>query len=43
LQGRALEERDPAPRNLVFLIDVSGSMQPPDKLAARPDGDAHAC
>jgi Ca-activated chloride channel family protein len=32
LQGRALEERDPAPRNLVFLIDVSGSMQPPDKL-----------
>jgi len=32
LQGRALEERDPAPRNLVFLIDVSGSMMPPDKL-----------
>jgi Ca-activated chloride channel family protein len=32
LQGRSLEDRDPAPRNLVFLIDVSGSMQPPDKL-----------
>jgi Ca-activated chloride channel family protein len=32
LQGRALESRDPAPRNLVFLIDVSGSMQPADKL-----------
>jgi len=32
LQGRALEDRDPAPRNLVFLIDVSGSMMPPDKL-----------
>ena len=32
LQGRALPDRDPAPRNLVFLIDVSGSMMPPDKL-----------
>jgi Ca-activated chloride channel family protein len=32
LQGRALEARDPAPRNLVFLIDVSGSMMPSDKL-----------
>jgi Ca-activated chloride channel homolog len=32
LQGRALPDRDPAPRNLVFLIDVSGSMTPPDKL-----------
>ena len=32
LQGEAPEERDPAPRNLVFLIDVSGSMKPPDKL-----------
>jgi Ca-activated chloride channel family protein len=32
LQGRALDHRDPAPRNLVFLIDVSGSMTPPDKL-----------
>jgi Ca-activated chloride channel family protein len=32
LRGRALEDRDPAPRNLVFLIDVSGSMMPADKL-----------
>ena len=32
LQGRALEDRDPAPRNLVFLLDVSGSMMPADKL-----------
>ena len=32
LQGRALPDRDPSPRNLVFLIDVSGSMMPPDKL-----------
>ena len=32
LQGRELEDREPSPRNLVFLIDVSGSMMPPDKL-----------
>jgi Ca-activated chloride channel homolog len=32
LQGRAPGDRDPAPRNLVFLLDVSGSMQPLDKL-----------
>ena len=32
LQGRALDARDPASRNLVFLIDVSGSMMPADKL-----------
>ena len=32
LQGRQLPDRDPSPRNLVFLIDVSGSMMPPDKL-----------
>jgi Ca-activated chloride channel family protein len=32
LQGRALEGRDSAPRNLVFLLDVSGSMMPADKL-----------
>jgi len=32
LQGRALGDRDPAPRNLVFLLDVSGSMMPSDKL-----------
>jgi Ca-activated chloride channel family protein len=32
LQGRARADRDPAPRNLVFLLDVSGSMMPADKL-----------
>jgi Ca-activated chloride channel family protein len=32
LQGRAPADRDPAPRNLVFLLDVSGSMMPADKL-----------
>jgi Ca-activated chloride channel family protein len=32
IQARALPAREPAPRNLVFLIDVSGSMTPPDKL-----------
>jgi Ca-activated chloride channel family protein len=32
LQGRDLKDREPAPRNLVFLLDVSGSMMPPDKL-----------
>jgi Ca-activated chloride channel family protein len=32
LRGRELEDRDETPRNLVFLIDVSGSMIPPDKL-----------
>ena len=32
IQGRQMEEREPAPRNLVFLIDVSGSMATPDKL-----------
>ena len=32
IQGRALGDREPAPRNLVFLIDVSGSMMPADKL-----------
>ncbi|HEY1305220.1 MAG TPA: von Willebrand factor type A domain-containing protein [Vicinamibacterales bacterium] len=32
LQGRALPDRDPSPRNLVFLIDVSGSMMPPERL-----------
>jgi Ca-activated chloride channel family protein len=32
LQGRVLEERDVPPRNLVFLLDVSGSMQSLDKL-----------
>lgn len=32
IQGRQIDEKDPAPRNLVFLLDVSGSMQPPDRL-----------
>jgi Ca-activated chloride channel homolog len=32
IQGRALPAREPAPRNLVFLLDVSGSMMSPDKL-----------
>jgi len=32
IQGRQLPPREPAPRNLVFLLDVSGSMMPPDKL-----------
>ena len=32
IQGRQLPPREPAPRNLVFLIDVSGSMTPADKL-----------
>ncbi|HTV01089.1 MAG TPA: von Willebrand factor type A domain-containing protein [Luteitalea sp.] len=32
VRGRALPERDAAPRNLVFLVDVSGSMTSADKL-----------
>jgi Ca-activated chloride channel family protein len=32
VQGRELGDRDSAPRNLVFLLDVSGSMMPSDKL-----------
>jgi Ca-activated chloride channel family protein len=32
VRGRALPERDSAPRNLVFLVDVSGSMMPADRL-----------
>jgi Ca-activated chloride channel family protein len=32
LQGRKLEKEAAPPRNLVFLIDVSGSMQSPQKL-----------
>jgi len=32
IQGRSLPARDSMPRNLVFLIDVSGSMNSPDKL-----------
>src|SRR5688572_12792815 len=32
IQGRQLDAREPAARNLVFLLDVSGSMNEPDKL-----------
>ena len=32
LQGRDTFDADRTPRNLVFLIDVSGSMGPPDRL-----------
>ena len=32
LQGRRGDRREMPPSNLVFLIDVSGSMTPPDKL-----------
>lgn len=32
LQGRHLEARSMLPRNLVFLVDVSGSMNDPNKL-----------
>jgi Ca-activated chloride channel family protein len=32
LRGRALDEENLPPRNLTFLLDVSGSMNSPDKL-----------
>jgi Ca-activated chloride channel family protein len=32
LQAPALKPENTPPRNLVFLLDVSGSMMPPDKL-----------
>jgi Ca-activated chloride channel family protein len=32
IQGRTLDEEDVPPSNLVFLIDVSGSMDEPNKL-----------
>jgi Ca-activated chloride channel family protein len=32
LRGAEIDERDLPPRNLVFLVDVSGSMEPADKL-----------
>jgi Ca-activated chloride channel family protein len=32
IQGRNLEQWKMAPNNLVFLLDVSGSMEPPDRL-----------
>ncbi len=32
IQGRRMDARDLPPSNLVFLVDVSGSMESPDKL-----------
>jgi Ca-activated chloride channel family protein len=32
IRGRETVHEEPARRNLVFLLDVSGSMEPPDKL-----------
>lgn len=32
LQGRSIEQQQAPPSNLVFLVDVSGSMSSPDKL-----------
>ena len=32
IRGRDTVDTAPKPRNLVFLLDVSGSMEPPDKL-----------
>jgi Ca-activated chloride channel family protein len=32
LQGERIDDRDVPPRNLTFLLDVSGSMSSPDKL-----------
>jgi Ca-activated chloride channel family protein len=32
IQGRNLEQWKMAPNNLVFLVDVSGSMEPPERL-----------
>ena len=32
LQGKRIDDRDVPPRNLTFLLDVSGSMASPDKL-----------
>jgi Ca-activated chloride channel family protein len=32
IQGKNLDQWQMAPNNLVFLIDVSGSMQPPERL-----------
>jgi len=37
LQGKRLDMEDLPPANLVFLIDVSGSMQDPDKLPLLKD------
>jgi len=38
LRGRSIPRRDLPPRNLVFLVDVSGSMQSPEKLPLVKDG-----
>jgi Ca-activated chloride channel family protein len=38
LRARELPRDTEAPRNLVFLVDVSGSMQSPDKLALLKQG-----
>jgi Ca-activated chloride channel homolog len=38
LQGRRVPDRDVPPRNLVFLIDVSGSMDDPRKLPLLKEG-----
>jgi Ca-activated chloride channel family protein len=40
LQGRRVDARDVPPRNLVFLLDVSGSMMPPNKLPLLKQGMA---
>src|SRR5690349_22140467 len=37
VQARAIAEKATPPRNLVFLIDVSGSMAEPDKLPLLQD------
>jgi len=38
VQGRRIEQRNVPPRNLVFLLDVSGSMNRPDKLPLLKSG-----
>ncbi len=38
LQGREIAEEERPPSNLVFLLDVSGSMQSPDKLPLLKQG-----
>jgi Ca-activated chloride channel family protein len=38
IQGRQSEEWQMAPNNLVFLLDVSGSMQPPERLPLIKEG-----
>ncbi len=38
LKGRTVAEEQMPPRNLVFLVDVSGSMSPPNKLGLLEQG-----